>query len=209
VPGNPIRLQTAQPRSATRLRCFFSSFVKDLLHLLDAFADPAHDRDRHAIAECLIPWTIGCLFASPWDGGVVVRETLQPFAFPRREAAYRHLSNKYLSMVTLCARSKRLQCRRNLKRCCTKVICDRIFSDGISRWNVSLVLRARVTRAIEPGSRRPEGTHHFRQLDDRGLPLIDRRVYSFVHSVCETVCNARYRAGGSSFPLFSARRRMP
>jgi hypothetical protein len=163
----------------------------------------------------LIPWTIGCLFASPWDGGVVIGETLQPFAFPRREAAYLHGSagSIWLSCLVdplLSARRAFLQFRPASSNLCTRVSHGPWSSMRYYRhWNISLVLCARVTRAIEPGSRRPEGTHHLGQLDDRGLPFIDRRVYPLVHSVCETVCNARYRAGGSSFPLLSARRRMP
>src|SRR5690606_23900645 len=56
------------------------------LHLLDAAAQPGHDRDRHTISQRLVARAIGALIgrlSAPRNQGVVVGEALQALALAR------------------------------------------------------------------------------------------------------------------------------
>lgn len=56
---------------------------RDLIDKCDALAYPVHDGNGHAVAESGVSWGVGGF----GDGGVVVRETLKPFALDGGEAS--------------------------------------------------------------------------------------------------------------------------
>lgn len=54
-------------------------------------AYPAHDIDRHAVAQRLVSRAVRAIsggFSPVWDQCVVIREALKAFAFARGKAAY-------------------------------------------------------------------------------------------------------------------------
>jgi hypothetical protein len=57
----------------------------EIIHHLDSAADPAHDVDRHRIAQRLVALTICGDFPAERDQRIVVRESLQPLALARRQ----------------------------------------------------------------------------------------------------------------------------
>ncbi len=66
----------------------------------DALPDPAHDRNRHRVAECFVAGTIGCKPAAVFDQRVVIGESLQPLALARRQAADGHLRSQQVRRTT-------------------------------------------------------------------------------------------------------------
>ena len=51
-----------------------------------AFPDPAHDRNRHRVAECFVARPIRCRFAAVLDQRVIVGESLQTQTLDRHKA---------------------------------------------------------------------------------------------------------------------------
>ena len=60
-----------------------ASLTEDGIDRSDAFPDPAHDRDRHRIAERPVAWPIGSQPAAILDQGVIVGKPLEAFALSR------------------------------------------------------------------------------------------------------------------------------
>ncbi len=62
----------------------------EFVHFLQTFADPAHYRNSHRIADCLVSrsvWTVFGRFAAIRDFCPVIGEALQTFTLFRRESA--------------------------------------------------------------------------------------------------------------------------
>src|SRR5216683_4102573 len=69
--------------------------TEDRIYRRDALSDPAHDRNRHRVAECLVTGAIGGQLAAILDQSVVVRETLQALTLARGQPAHGHLRSHH------------------------------------------------------------------------------------------------------------------
>jgi hypothetical protein len=56
--------------------------MEDGINRSDALSDPAHDRDRHRIAESFVAWAVGCQPATILDQGVISRGVSRRTAMP-------------------------------------------------------------------------------------------------------------------------------
>ena len=57
------------------------SLLRERVNHRNTFTDPPHDRNRKAIADASVPWSVGCGLAAIRDLRVVVGEALESFAF--------------------------------------------------------------------------------------------------------------------------------
>ena len=90
--------------SSTTIRLFFECWLIGLFigffDHVNAFSDPSHDRYGHAVAQRLVTGTVRSVLLVPiWDIGVIVRESLQAFAFSWGQPADGEISLSSLSPV--------------------------------------------------------------------------------------------------------------
>lgn len=87
-------------RSACFFECWLIGLFIGFFDHVNAFSDPSHDRYGHAVAQRLVTGTVRSVLLVPiWDIGVIVRESLQAFAFSWGQPADGEISLSSLSPV--------------------------------------------------------------------------------------------------------------